>query len=111
MYAFIEEDEAQKIKDFKQGIKKLAHIRYYHIEGIYFYAKYLKAIAHPDYASQFKTGYELAEQCQYRFLKHQFINLKNDTNEPYDENNYPFPDKLDLEGYIKKYNKYWEKKV
>jgi len=111
MYAFIEEDEAKKIDYFKQGIEKLAHIKYYYIEGIYFYAKYLKAIDHSDYESQFKIGYELADQCQYRFLKHQLINLKDETDKPYDENNYPFPDQyqLDLDGYIKKCNKYHEK--
>ncbi|RKZ91801.1 MAG: hypothetical protein DRR19_06175, partial [Candidatus Parabeggiatoa sp. nov. 1] len=109
MYAFIEEDAAQKIDYLKQGLKKLAHIKYYYIEAIYFYAKYLKAIAHPDYESQFNAGYDLAAQCQYRFLKHQFINLKNDTDEPYDENNYPLPDKLELEGYINKYKKFREK--
>jgi len=109
MFAFIEEDEAKKIDYFKQGIEKLAHIKYYYIEGIYLYAKYLKTIGSPDYESQFNTGYELAEQCQYRFLKHQFRNLKKGKNVPYDENAYPFPDELDLEGYIRKYNKYWEK--
>ena len=109
MYAFIEEDEAKKIDYFKQGIEKLAHIKYYYIEGIYFYAKYLKTIDHPDYASQLNTGYKLADQYKYRFLKHEFINLKNETNAPYDENNYPFPYKLDIESYLKKYNKYMEK--
>ena len=109
MYAFIEEDEAEKINYFQQGIEKLFHIKYFYIEGIYFYAKHLKAIAHPDYEAQLKTGYDLADKYQYRFLKHQFLNLKNDMDEPYNESNYPFPDELDLESYIKKYNKYWEK--
>ena len=39
--------------------------------------------------------------------KHQFTNLKNGTDELYDETKYPLPDDLDLEEYIEKYNKYW----
>jgi len=100
MYAWVEEDEAQKIDYFQQGIAKLTHIKYYHIEGIYWYAKYLKIIDHADYQSQLERGYQLATDCHYRFLLHQFINLKKGTDEPYDEAKYPLPDKLDLDTYI-----------
>lgn len=109
MYALVEEEEANKIGYFQRAITQLTHIKYYHIEGIYWYAKYLKAIHHADYQLQLETGYELAASHHYRFLQHQFVNLKNDTNEPYDEANYPFPDELDWEAYIEGYNKYWAK--
>ena len=107
MYAFIEEENEKKHSYFRIGIKKLKHIKYYYIEGIYFYARYLKNLNHEDYQRWIDEGYGLAEKYHYRFLKHQFINLKNDTNHPYNENKYPLPDNLDIEGYIEKYNKYW----
>jgi hypothetical protein len=49
----------------------------------------------------------MADRYHYRFLKHQFLNLKTGSNEVYDETKYPLPDDLDVVAYIEKYNKYW----
>ena len=75
-----------------------------------FLTKYLESINHDDYQKWFDKGFDLADRYHYRFLKHRFLNLKTSANEAYDETKYPFPDDLDVEAYIEKYNKYWSDK-
>lgn len=106
MYALIEEDLENKIDYFEDGIEKLFHIKYYYIEGIYLYCKFLKEIKHSDYQEWFDKGYELAKSYYYQFLKHQFVNLNNGTDEIYNEENYPLPDKLDFDTYLEEFNRH-----
>lgn len=105
MLAFVEDSEKEKIALFEKAINYLAHIKYYHIEAIYFYSKYLKSIQHSDYQSWFDKGFEMADRFYYRYLKHCFLDLQNDTDTLYIEENYPIPlDKSEVDAFIKKYN-------
>ncbi|MBK8806832.1 MAG: hypothetical protein IPO21_09360 [Bacteroidales bacterium] len=104
MFAFIEEDKNNKILLYEDALEDLEHIKYYYIEAIYFYIKFLKSINHKDYQIWFNKGFELADRFYYRFHKHRFICLKENTEKLYIEKDYPLPDELDLDTYVQKKN-------
>lgn len=103
MIAIKDEESCSKIM-FEEAIEKLYHIKYYHVEGILFYSKYLKKIDSEEYAKWFKIGKDLANKHYYRFLLHQFNCLETNVWKEYNEDDYPLPEKLDYSGIIKKYN-------
>lgn len=88
---------------YEKAIKKLFHIKYYHVEAILLYCEYLKEKNDEDYQIWFADGKSLSSKHYYRYLLHRFNCLENDLNIPYDENNYPLPEKLDYSEIIKKY--------
>ena len=88
---------------YEEAIKKLFHIKYYHVEAILLYCEYLKEKNNEDYQIWFNKGKNLASKHYYRYLLHRFNCLENGLNIPYDENNYPLPEKLDYSEIIKKY--------
>ncbi|MFW3426870.1 NB-ARC domain-containing protein [Aliarcobacter butzleri] len=88
---------------YEEAIKKLFHIKYYHVEAILLYCKYLKENNDEDFQKWFVKGKDLASKHYYRYLLHRFNCLENNLNIPYDENDYPLPEKLDYSEIIKKY--------
>lgn len=88
---------------YEEAIKKLFHIKYYYVEAIFLYCEYLKEKNDGDYQIWFADGKSLAIKHYYRYLLHRFNCLENDINIPYDEDNYPLPQKLDYSEIIKKY--------
>lgn len=89
---------------FEEAIYKLTHIKYYHVEAILIYSKYLKNKRDSDYIEWFKKGKDLAEKHHYRYLQHQFNCLDSNVYSDYDEDNYPLPEKIDYSKVAKKYN-------
>lgn len=97
-------DEKNCCKEmYEEAIKKLFHIKYYYVEAILLYCEYLKEKDDEDYQIWFVKGKDLASKHYYRYLLHRFNCLENNLNIPYDENDYPLPEKLDYSGIIKKY--------
>ena len=107
MFAFIEENNEKKRKLFLESIENLEHIKYYYIEAIFFYAKYLKENGDNDFFIWFNKGLELSDKFYYRFLKHNFICLDKNLDLPYNEDDYPLPYNIDINMYIEKYNDTW----
>ncbi|KLE08368.1 NB-ARC domain-containing protein [Aliarcobacter butzleri] len=88
---------------YEEAIKKLYHIRYYHVDAILLYCEYLKENNDEDFQKWFVKGKDLASKHYYRYLLHRFNCLENNLNIPYDENDYPLPEKLDYSEIIKEY--------
>ncbi|AGR77638.1 hypothetical protein A7H1H_1349 [Aliarcobacter butzleri 7h1h] len=88
---------------YEEAINKLFHIKYYYVEAILLYCEYLKEKDDKIFQKWFEEGKDLASKHYYRYLLHRFKCLKNNLNIPYDENNYPLPEKLDYSEIIKKY--------
>lgn len=88
---------------YEEAIKKLFHIKYYHVEAILLYCEYLKEKDDEDFDTWLKKGQDLAFIHYYRYLLHRFNCLENDKNISYDENDYPLPEKLDYSEIIKEY--------
>lgn len=89
---------------FEEAIKKLYHIRYYHVEAILLYCNYLKNIKDEDYQKWFVQGKKLAQKHYYRYLLHQFNCLDSGIYSDYNEDDYPLPEKLDYSVLIKKFD-------
>lgn len=102
MLAIKDEKDCSKVM-YEEAIKKLFHIRYYHVEAILLYCEYLKEKNDEDFQKWFNQGRDLASNHYYRYLLHRFNCLENGLNIHYDENNYPLPEKLDYSEIIKKY--------
>lgn len=100
----IKEDENCSKMMYEKAIEKLYHIRYYYVEAILLYCKYLKDIEDSDYRTWFNKGKELSQKHYYRYLLHQFNCLDRGVSSSYDENDYPLPEKFDYSEIIKEYN-------
>lgn len=86
---------------YEEAISKLYHIRYYHVEAILLYCKYLKEQKDEGYEEWLKKGKELSSKHYYRYLLHRFNCLSSDIDTNYNEEDYPLPEKLDYTGVTK----------
>lgn len=102
MLAFIEQDVAASNELYQQAIDQLEHIKYYYIEALYFYAKFLQKQGQDEFESIYKKGLALAQKHHYRFLQYRFEQLVNPTGKPYSAEDYPLPNNEDFSGYIQK---------
>lgn len=100
MLAFVESDEIIADKLYQEAIDQLGHIKYYYVEALYFYAKFLQTHIPVKFDSLFRRGLDLAIKHHYRFLQYRFELLLNPTGTAYDHCNYPLPDNEDFTSYI-----------
>ncbi|MFE4123982.1 SIR2 family protein [Priestia sp. YIM B13486] len=91
MVAFVTVEQRDAIQLYESAIEYLSHIKYYYIEAIYLYCKYLKEIESKNYYYWYERGIKLAEHHWYRFLIHQFKCLENNSSALYNEEDYPIP--------------------
>jgi hypothetical protein len=92
MLAFCESDLEQAKKYHIEAIKNLEHIKFYHVDSIYWYAKFLKLHNEAEYIDIYTNGLELSLKYRYRYLEYLFDELENPTNIIYSSKYYPQPD-------------------
>ncbi|MGZ8944043.1 MAG: SIR2 family protein [Methylococcaceae bacterium] len=102
MLAFIEQDVPTSNELYQQAINQLEHIKYYYVEALYFYAKFLQEQGQDEFENIYKKGLALAQKHHYRFLQYRFEQLINPTGNPYSPQDYPLPNNEDFTGYIQK---------
>lgn len=102
MLAFIEQDVAASNELYQQAIEQLEHIKYYYVEALYFYAKFLQEQSQDEFESIYKKGLTLSQKHHYRFLQYRFEQLINPTGKPYSPQDYPLPNNEDFTGHIQK---------
>jgi hypothetical protein len=100
MLAFVEPDVIKASELYQEAIGQLGHIKYYYVEALYFYAKFLKTHNPAEFDSLYRQGHELAQKHHYRFLQYRFEQLLHPTGMVYDPRNYPLPDNENFTGYI-----------
>ena len=103
MIAIKDDKNCSKVM-YEEAIEKLYHIRYYHVEAILLYCKYLKEKKDDDYTVLYNKGKELAQKHYYRYLLHQFNCLDSGVYTDYDENDYPLAEEIDYSEIIKIHN-------
>lgn len=108
MLAFSTNDEKEKIIFFEKALQNLKHIKYYYLEAVYYYAKYLKDINSEKYETLVLKGFTASQKYKYKYLDHLFSDLLNNTREEY-ELNYEYYKTEGLEEYVHKDNKEWER--
>src|SRR5665648_29324 len=104
--ALAEKDNIRASELYMKSIENLKHIKYYHIEAIYFYAKHLKSIGCTDYCYWLSNGKELAKKYRYSFHNYKFRCLEHDVTEKFDDNEeigFIYPE---LDNYIADVNDY-----
>ncbi|WPD21249.1 MAG: SIR2 family protein [Candidatus Electrothrix scaldis] len=100
MLAFVESDTELTDQLYQEAAEHLWHIRYYHVEALYFHAKFLQQHGADKFSEIYQRGLDLTEKHHYRFLQYRFEELANPTGQPYDARNYPLPDNQDFSEYI-----------
>ena len=100
MLAFVEEDIPKAGELYRQAITQLGHIKYYYVEALYLYAKFLKLHNQAEFDRIHDQGQNLAKKHHYRFLQYCFEELLHPTGMAYDSINYPLPDNEDFTDYI-----------
>jgi hypothetical protein len=108
MIAFNTTTDVDKITHFEKALVNLKHIKYYYLEGLFYYTKFLYETG-KNYREKLVVGTEMCNKFHYRYLSFMFENLdkKNDTQYKFEYNDYPIED---LSSYIREYNNYWTKK-
>ena len=100
MLAFVEPDATKASKLYQRAIDQLSHIKYYYVEALYFYAKFLQTHKPMDFDNTYRKGFELAQKHHYRFSQYRFEQLLHSTEIAYDPQNYPLPDNDNFTDYI-----------
>lgn len=101
MLAFASDTPAVAIELYEKALSNLTHIKYYYVEALLFYARYLQQQnMHSEFNRIYQEGYGLACTHYYRWLRYQFEDLIEKKTLPYNSADYPLPEDLDVEGYI-----------
>lgn len=101
MLAFVETDFTTQYSLYEKALKKLIHIKYYYIEALYFFAKFLKNHTHKtehknEYLAILSKGITLSEKHYYRYQLFRFHQLQSEIPLTYNLGDYPFPEGLQL---------------
>ncbi|MES2851960.1 MAG: SIR2 family protein [Bacteroidota bacterium] len=108
MFAFVSESKDEKHLLYKRALHNLSHIKYYYLEALYFYCKFLKDSEEEEYLTYINQGVELSKKYFYQNILHLFDNLFNNKNNDYNFS-YSFYSVNQLEAYVNKHNEQWEK--
>lgn len=108
MFAFNSDSLDEKNLFFKKALKNLSHIKYYYLEALYFYCKFLRESENEEYKTLVNQGLELSKKYYYQYIYHLFDNLYYYKSDEYNFS-YSFYAVSELEVYVNKHNEQWEK--
>lgn len=108
MFAFVSDSKEEKHLLYKRALHNLSHIKYYYLEALYFYCKYLKESENEEYSKYINQGIELSKKYFYQNILHLFDNLYNNRSNEYNFS-YSFYLVDELEAYVNKHNAEWER--
>jgi len=92
MLAFCECDLVKAKEYYQKAVDNLEHIKYYYVEGLYWYAIFLKKHNMEEYNDIYLNGYNLAKRYHYRYLHYLFDELEKPSGLIYNPKHYPLPD-------------------
>ncbi|MEY4589494.1 MAG: hypothetical protein RL497_1570 [Pseudomonadota bacterium] len=94
-------DAPEAIRLYEQALNNLTHIKYYYVEALLYYSRFLKLRKmHPEFKKIYQEGYDLACNYYYRWLRYQFEDLIVKKDHTYDPADYPLPEKLDIASHV-----------
>lgn len=101
MLAFASDKPTEAIALYEQALSNLIHIKYYYVEALLYYSRYLQQQnMHSKFNKVYQEGYDLACKHYYRWLRYQFEDLIEKKTLPYNSADYSLPEDLDVDGYI-----------
>lgn len=101
MLALTVGDFEDRRNNFFEALGNLYHIKYYYVEALLLFCTFLKEHDKPIFEKYWNDGLELAQRYCYRYLNHQYLELKNPTGLVYQEEMYPLPADRDYDTSIK----------
>lgn len=108
MFAVISDSFDEKNMFFTKALQNLTHIKYYYLEALYFYCKFLKESEKEKFTTLVNQGLELSKKYNYQYIHHLFDNLHFGKSDEYNFS-YAFYAVSELEAYVNKHNERWEK--
>lgn len=102
MFALHEPDVTQAKSLYQNAAENLKHIKYYYVEALYFYARFLQQNGNDLYEEIYQLGFSLATKYWFRFLIYQFESLTSQKSQPYNKQDYPLHEDMreQVDGYI-----------
>ena len=100
MLALIELDAIKASALYLEAVNHLSHIKYYYVEALYFYTKFLQTHNPLEFGIFYQQGLGLAQKHHYRFLQYRFEQLLHPSGSSYDPAKYPLPNSEELARYI-----------
>lgn len=107
MFAFVSNNNQDKVKHFENAIKSLFHIKYYYLEALYYYCLYLKETDFKKFKIKLKEGLIMSAKFHYQYLLHLFTTINSEIRVTYDFS-YSFYPIEGLEPYVIKHNEFWK---
>ena len=108
MYAFNEDDLKKKENHFKVALFNLKHIKYYYLEALFFYCKFLKKSNYNEFQIKLKDGRNMSKMFKYQYIEYLFENIENNETEDY-VFSYDYYGVENLENFVENHNERWEK--
>lgn len=106
MSALLETNNTKKKRIFLDALSDLEHIKYYYVDSILLFCKFLKESEDNDLTIWLEKGISLAKSYKYRYLIHKFKYFQSSVGEEYLQENYEqiVPYEL-IRNYLKRNNK------
>lgn len=103
-----------KRKLFQKSLTNLLHIKFFYLEAMLFYCRFLKENNLEDFENQLKKGADLTKKYQYMYLNYCFNKELGSIKDEYDESkNYGLLaiNEVELKEFIKNYKKNRQGKI
>jgi hypothetical protein len=110
MLAFETTSTYEKELLFKEALLCLVHIKYYYLEALYYYCRFLKDNNAGEFQKLSMLGVARSKEYSYQYLLFLFSNLVENTEGAY-AFSYSFYNVEKLEHYVEKHINYWRKSI
>ncbi|MFT4927900.1 MAG: hypothetical protein ACI8WB_004014 [Phenylobacterium sp.] len=94
------------INHYQEALPALFHIKFYYMQGHYYYARFLQQQQHPDFTTIYQQGLPLTVKHHYRYWQHQFKLLDNPQLGDFNSKDYPLPGNPDPTAIVNAQIKY-----
>ena len=94
------------IRYYQSALPDLSHIKFYYVQALYFYARFLQKADSIDFETIYEKGLGLTKRHHYRYWQHRFLLLKQPNLGPYKPEDYPLPGNPDISSLVEKQAKW-----
>lgn len=94
------------IRYYQSALPDLSHIKFYYVQALYFYARFLQKADSIDFETIYEKGLGLTKRHHYRYWQQRFLLLKQPNLGPYKPEDYPLPGNPDISSLVEKQAKW-----
>ena len=94
------------IQYYQSALPDLSHIKFYYMQALYFYARFLQKADRLDFETIYEQGLGLTKRHHYRYWQHRFLLLKQPNLGRYKPDDYPLPGNPDISSLVEKQAKW-----